>query len=102
MRVAVGATLTLMPRAKITAAEPTYREAYATLSRIVADLESGSTDLDRILPLLDEARTAYEICQSRIAAVAGAVQGAEWLAPDSSDSDSSEAFTEETDAAEEE
>lgn len=81
-----------MPRAKAVAAAPemTYREAYATLSRIVSELESGSTDLDRILPLLDEARAAYEVCQGRIAAVARAVQGAEWLAEDGAGSSEEE------------
>lgn len=69
-----------MPKAAAPQPEMTYREAYATLSRIVSELEGGSTDLDRILPLLDEARAAYEACQGRIAAVASAVQGAEWLA----------------------
>ncbi|MDO4262819.1 MAG: exodeoxyribonuclease VII small subunit [Deinococcus sp.] len=67
-----------MPRAKA-AQQPTYREAYATLSRIVTELESGDTDLDRVLPLLEEARAAYEVCQGRIAAVAQAVGSAEWL-----------------------
>ncbi|MCY1703130.1 exodeoxyribonuclease VII small subunit [Deinococcus sp. SL84] len=67
-----------MPRAKVVQ-EPTYREAYATLSRIVTELENGETDLDRVLPLLEEARAAYEVCQGRIAAVAQAVGSAGWL-----------------------
>ncbi|MFC6618417.1 exodeoxyribonuclease VII small subunit [Deinococcus radiophilus] len=46
----------------------------------MAELEAGDTDLDRVLPLLDEARAAYEVCQGRIAAVAQAVGQADWLA----------------------
>lgn len=70
-----------MPRAaaRSSTTPPSYREAYATLSRIVAELEAGDTDLDRVLPLLDEARAAYEVCQGRIAAVAQAVGQADWL-----------------------
>lgn len=47
----------------------TYREAYATLSRIAAELESGDADLDAVLPLLEEAREAYAHCRERIEAV---------------------------------
>ena len=68
---------TTTPRAA--APQPTYREAYATLSRIAAELDSGDADLDRVLPLLEEARAAYEVCQARIAAVTHAVGNAEWL-----------------------
>lgn len=46
-----------------------YRDAYAQLSRIAAELETGEADLDRVLPLLEEARDAYAACQSRIEAV---------------------------------
>ncbi|GAA5514488.1 hypothetical protein Dcar01_03244 [Deinococcus carri] len=47
----------------------TYREAYARLSRIAAELENGEADLDRVLPLLEEARAAYAACRERIEAV---------------------------------
>lgn len=48
---------------------PSYREAYATLQRLAQELEGGEADLDRVLPILEEARAAYAICQSRIEAV---------------------------------
>jgi exodeoxyribonuclease VII small subunit len=47
----------------------TYREAYAALSRIAAELESGEADLDRVLPLIQEAQAAYEVCRERIEAL---------------------------------
>ncbi|WP_261664666.1 exodeoxyribonuclease VII small subunit [Deinococcus sp. Marseille-Q6407] len=79
-----------MPRAKAAAdPQPSYREAYAALSRIVAELENGDTDLDRVLPLLEEARAAYQVCQSRIAAVSQAVGGADWLAETETGAESS-------------
>lgn len=53
----------------------TYREAYARLSRIAAELETGEADLDRVLPLLEEARAAYAACRERIAAVQAALSG---------------------------
>ena len=53
----------------------TYREAYARLSRIAAELETGEADLDRVLPLLEEARVAYASCRERIAAVQTALAG---------------------------
>ena len=46
-----------------------YREAYARLARIAAELETGEADLDRVLPLLEEARAAYAACRERIEAV---------------------------------
>lgn len=50
--------------------DPTsYREAYATLSRIAAELENGEADLDKVLPLLEEAQAAYGVCKKRIEAV---------------------------------
>lgn len=53
----------------------TYREAYARLSRIAAELETGEADLDRVLPLLEEARAAYAACRERIAAVQAVLAG---------------------------
>ena len=51
----------------------TYRDAYAALSRIAAELESGEADLDRVLPLIEEAQAAYEICRERIEALRSAL-----------------------------
>nr|WP_216323980.1 exodeoxyribonuclease VII small subunit [Deinococcus aestuarii] len=66
----------------------TYREAYARLSRIAAELESGDADLDRVLPLLEEARTAYAACRDRIEAVRAVLAG-EWATtePDGDEDD---------------
>lgn len=52
-----------------------YREAYARLSRIAAELEGGDADLDRVLPLLEEARAAYAACRERIEAVRAVLAG---------------------------
>ncbi|MFC5848411.1 exodeoxyribonuclease VII small subunit [Deinococcus petrolearius] len=52
-----------------------YREAYARLARIAAELEGGEADLDRVLPLLEEAREAYAACQARLGAVRAALSG---------------------------
>lgn len=52
-----------------------YRDAYAKLSRIAAELESGEADLDRVLPLLDEAKAAYAACVGRIEAVRAVLAG---------------------------
>lgn len=62
-----------------------YREAYARLSRIAAELEGGETDLDRVLPLLEEAKEAYAACQSRIGAVRAALSGDWQAAPEGDD-----------------
>ena len=53
----------------------TYREAYARLSRIAAELEAGEADLDRVLPLLEEALAAYAACRERIEAVRAVLAG---------------------------
>ena len=53
----------------------TYRDAYAALSRIAAELESGEADLDRVLPLIEEAQAAYEVCKERIEALRFALSG---------------------------
>ena len=67
-----------------------YREAYARLSRIAQELESGEADLDRVLPLLEEAREAYAACRERIEAVRAVLAG-DWAGagdlPDSGDPD---------------
>ncbi|GGO37704.1 exodeoxyribonuclease VII small subunit [Deinococcus humi] len=54
---------------------PSYRDAYARLSRIAAELETGEADLDRVLPLLEEAREAYAQCRERIEAVRAVLAG---------------------------
>ncbi len=56
-----------------------YRDAYARLSRIAAELETGEADLDRVLPLLEEAREAYAQCRERIEAVRAVLAG-DWAA----------------------
>ena len=61
------------PAPKKAASAMTYRDAYAALSRIAAELESGEADLDRVLPLIEEARAAYEICRERIEALRSAL-----------------------------
>ena len=59
----------------------TYREAYARLSRIATELENGEADLDRVLPLLEEARAAYAACRERIEAVRAVLAG-DWTEGD--------------------
>ena len=68
----------------------TYREAYARLSRIAAELETGEADLDRVLPLLEEARAAYAACRERIAAVQAALAG-DWGEDDAGPDEEDEA-----------
>ena len=74
--------------ASMTEPQPTsYREAYARLSRIAAELESGEADLDRVLPLLEAARAAYAQCRERIEAVRAVLAG-DWAdGEDGSDED---------------
>ncbi|QFP75554.1 exodeoxyribonuclease VII small subunit [Deinococcus sp. AJ005] len=55
--------------------QTSYRDAYARLSRIAAELETGEADLDRVLPLLEEAREAYAQCRERIEAVRAVLAG---------------------------
>ena len=50
-----------------------YREAYATLARVASELEDGEVDLDRVLPLIEEAQAAYALCRRRIEAVRAAL-----------------------------
>lgn len=65
-----------MPDAPLPPTPPlTYREAYARLARIAAELENGEADLDRVLPLLEEAREAYAACKGRIEAVRTVLAG---------------------------
>jgi exodeoxyribonuclease VII small subunit len=54
-----------------------YREAYSTLSRIAAELETGEADLDRVLPLIQEAQAAYAVCRERIEALREALGAGE-------------------------
>ncbi len=64
-----------MPRPASSKTSPpgTYREAYAVLARIASELESGEADLDRVLPLIQEAQAAYEVCRERIEALQAAL-----------------------------
>ncbi|EYB69416.1 hypothetical protein DEIPH_ctg008orf0153 [Deinococcus phoenicis] len=64
----------------------TYREAYARLSRIAAELETGEADLDRVLPLLEEARAAYAACRERIEAVRAVLAG-DWMEAEDGEED---------------
>ncbi|ADV68746.1 Exonuclease VII small subunit [Deinococcus maricopensis DSM 21211] len=60
-----------------TAGMSEYREAYATLARVARALEDGEADLDRVLPLVEEARAAYGVVRARIEAVRAAL-GDDW------------------------
>ncbi|MFC4455071.1 exodeoxyribonuclease VII small subunit [Deinococcus sonorensis] len=60
-----------MPRKP--AAPTTYQEAYRVLSRIALELDGGEADLDRVLPLIEEAQVAYQVCRSRIEALRSAL-----------------------------
>ncbi|GHF40521.1 exodeoxyribonuclease VII small subunit [Deinococcus metalli] len=66
-----------------------YRDAYATLARIASELESGEADLDRVLPLLEEARVAYAACRERLDAVRAVLAG-EWANDGGEDDDEDE------------
>ena len=63
-----------------------YREAYATLARVARELEDGEADLDRVLPLVEEARAAYSVVRARIEAVRTAL-GEDWDEDETSDED---------------
>ncbi|THF87726.1 exodeoxyribonuclease VII small subunit [Deinococcus sp. KSM4-11] len=73
----------------VSPATPSYREAYATLSRIATELESGEADLDRVLPLLEEARVAYAACRERLEAVRTVLAG-DWADGDDPDTEDEE------------
>ncbi|WP_424950614.1 exodeoxyribonuclease VII small subunit [Deinococcus sp.] len=63
-----------MPRPAAAKKTPTtYREAYAVLARVAGELESGEADLDRVLPLIQEAQAAYQVCRERIEALQAAL-----------------------------
>lgn len=66
-----------------------YRDAYARLARIAAELETGEADLDRVLPLLEEAREAYAQCRERIEAVRAVLAG-DWAEGVEADEDEEE------------
>ena len=80
-----------MPRPAAAKSVPprTYREAYAALARIAAELESGEADLDRVLPLIQEAQAAYEVCRERIGALRDAL-GADDSETENDDSEEGE------------
>jgi exodeoxyribonuclease VII small subunit len=47
-----------------------YTQSFARLEQIAQQLSQQSlVDIDQLLPLVDEAMTAYQFCQSRISAV---------------------------------
>lgn len=47
----------------------TFKSHYDTLARIAAELEAGDADLDLVLPLLEQAKIAYDACKERLEAV---------------------------------
>ena len=72
---------------------PTYREAYQRLRQIADELEGSQLELDRALPLLQEAQEAYATCQSHLeqldkllqAAAENATTAPQWNAADEFD-----------------
>jgi exodeoxyribonuclease VII small subunit len=45
----------------------TYQENYQTLEKIVHELSNNqNVDIDKLLPMVDEASKAYQFCKSRI------------------------------------
>lgn len=50
--------------------QTTYRENYETLRGIAQRLsEQEDIDIDQLVPMVDEATKAYQVCKSRIEAV---------------------------------
>lgn len=55
-------------------AQESYQENYAKLQEIAQKLSnSEDIDIDELVPMVDEATRAYQICQSRIEAVEAAL-----------------------------
>ncbi len=53
----------------------TFKENYATLERIVNRLaQDEDIDIDELVPLVDQATKAYQLCKSRLDAVEKALQ----------------------------
>ncbi len=51
-----------------------YRENYEKLQQISEKLsQSDSIDIDELVPMVDDATRAYQLCQSRIEAVEAAL-----------------------------
>lgn len=51
-----------------------YQENYNKLQEIAQKLsQSDSIDIDELVPMVDEATRAYQLCQSRIEAVESAL-----------------------------
>lgn len=67
-----------------------FRAAYATLARIADELDSGEADLDRVLPLLEEAQAAYAVCRARIEAVRRVLGALDGDAPNGADAEQDE------------
>lgn len=74
-----------------------FRAAYATLARIADELDSGEADLDRVLPLLEEAQAAYAVCRARIEAVRRVLGTLDGDAPVGQDDDEDEEDEEDED-----
>ena len=52
----------------------TFKENYQKLQEIAQKLaNSGEVDIDELVPMVDEATRAYQICKSRIEAVESAL-----------------------------
>jgi len=48
----------------------TFKENYQKLQEIAQKLaNSGEVDIDQLVPMVDEATKAYQVCKSRIEAV---------------------------------
>jgi exodeoxyribonuclease VII small subunit len=59
--------------AKITKAE-SFKENYAKLQQIANQLtQTDEVDIDHLVPMVDEASRAYQICKSRLDAVEAAL-----------------------------
>jgi len=59
--------------AKETSSE-SYQKNYAKLREIAQKLSNSETiDIDELVPMVDEATRAYQVCQSRIEAVEAAL-----------------------------
>ncbi|MGE4500198.1 MAG: exodeoxyribonuclease VII small subunit [Hydrogenovibrio sp.] len=65
-----------------------YQKNYAKLQEIAQKLSnSEEIDIDELVPMVDEATRAYQICQSRIEAVEAALNKRIASDNDSSDND---------------
>ncbi len=66
-----------------------YQKNYAKLQEIAQKLSnSDEIDIDELVPMVDEATRAYQICQSRIEAVEAALN--KRIAPENTDSETTD------------